>query len=80
MSDAARALTEQFMLWVLEKPRSYREVMDAWRTTCPQLTIWEDAVGAGLFVVKPRKSLPDATVVITDRGLIELADNQNAIS
>jgi len=41
MSDAARALTEQFLLWVLEKPRSYREVMDAWRTTCPQLTIWE---------------------------------------
>ena len=39
-----------------------------------------DAVGAGLFVVKPGKSLPDATLVITDRGLIELADNQNAIS
>ena len=80
MSDATRALTEQFLLWVLKKPRSYREVMDAWRTTCPRLTIWEDAVDAGLVLVRRGKSFAEATVVITDRGLIELAENQNALS
>ena len=34
--------------WVATRPRPYAEVMDAWRTSCPRLTIWEDAVDLGL--------------------------------
>jgi hypothetical protein len=29
-------------------PRSYADVMEAWRTSCPRLTVWEDAVDRGL--------------------------------
>jgi len=29
-------------------PKRYGEVMDAWRTSCPRLPVWEDAVEAGL--------------------------------
>ncbi len=36
-----------FLEWLAAKPRAYREVMDAWRTSCPRLTVWEDAVDAG---------------------------------
>ena len=39
--------------WVDKKPRSYNEVMEAWRTSCPRLTIWEDAVDRGFVVRTP---------------------------
>ena len=38
--------------WVAARPRPYSEVMDAWRTSCPRLTVWEDAVDAGLVDVR----------------------------
>lgn len=30
--------------WVAREPRTYRDTMDAWRTSCPRLTVWEGAV------------------------------------
>ncbi|MGP8123581.1 MAG: hypothetical protein ACLP8B_24050 [Xanthobacteraceae bacterium] len=36
--------------WIARSPRSYREVMDDWRTSCPRLTVWEDAIDRGLIV------------------------------
>jgi hypothetical protein len=30
--------------WIARQPRSYAEVMEAWRTSCPRLPIWEDVV------------------------------------
>src|SRR5215467_138898 len=47
------ALTEQLLAWAAERPRTYGEAMDAWRTSCPRLTIWEDAVDARLIEVLP---------------------------
>ena len=32
--------------------RSYSEVIEAWRTSCPRLTVWEDAIDRGLLVRK----------------------------
>jgi hypothetical protein len=43
------ALTIQFLQWVAEQPRTYAQAMDAWRSTCPRLTIWEDALNDGLI-------------------------------
>jgi hypothetical protein len=42
-----KALVLDLLEWVAEGPRTYQEVMEAWRTTCPRLTIWEDTVDAG---------------------------------
>ena len=36
MSDPAHALTLQFLAWVAERPRSYADAMEAWRSTCPR--------------------------------------------
>ena len=33
--------------FVAREPRSYRETLEAWRTSCPRLTVWEDAVDRG---------------------------------
>ena len=57
------ALILDLLEWVGTTPRPYREVMDAWRTSCPRLTIWEDALDAG-FV-----TLSDQTVRLTPEGL-----------
>jgi hypothetical protein len=35
--------------WIAIRPRPYAEVMDAWRTSCPRLPIWEDAVDLGFI-------------------------------
>jgi len=34
--------------WVGRKERTYHETMDAWRTSCPRLSVWEDATDCGL--------------------------------
>jgi hypothetical protein len=47
------ALTLQLVAWAAERPRTYGEAMDAWRTSCPRLPIWEDAVDARLIEVLP---------------------------
>jgi len=44
MSDAPSLLMIQFLSWVADRPRTYAQTMEAWRTTCPRLSVWEDAV------------------------------------
>src|SRR5262249_57013267 len=34
----------QFLTWVADRPRTYADAMDAWRTSCPRLSVWEDAI------------------------------------
>ena len=55
------------MSWVAERPRDYEEVMTAWRTSCPQLTVWEDAIDAGLLVVSSASD-SGRIVRVTDAG------------
>jgi hypothetical protein len=50
MSPQVSALTLQFLEFLAECPRSYAETMDAWRSACPRMTIWEDALRDGLVV------------------------------
>jgi hypothetical protein len=45
-------LTLQLLEWIATRPRNYAETMDAWRSTCPRLTIWEDAISGGLVQVE----------------------------
>ena len=40
--------------WLAPAPRPYAEVMEVWRTSCPRLPIWEDAVDGGLVVRRLR--------------------------
>ena len=43
------ALTVQLLEWLNDEPRPYADVLDAWHTTCPRLSIWEDACGDGFI-------------------------------
>jgi len=64
--------------WVAKEPRDYSDVMDAWRTSCPRLTVWEDAVDRGL-VVRESRSEHRAVVVATTAGRRLLAEHGRAI-
>ena len=35
------------LAWLGRQPRPYDEVMEAWRTSCPRLPVWEDAIEHG---------------------------------
>jgi len=49
MGDAApESLILDLLEWVASGERSYEEVMDAWRTSCPRLPVWEDVNDRGL--------------------------------
>lgn len=64
------ALTTDFLQWLAGRPRPYAEVMEAWRTSCPRLTVWEDAADAGYVT---RRSEPGGPVVaLTAAGLERL--------
>ena len=46
------ALVQQLLAWIEERPRTYDETMDAWKTSCPRLSVWEDAVAEGLISIE----------------------------
>jgi hypothetical protein len=68
MSDTVvDALILDLLAWLAKRDRSYEEVMDAWRTTCPRLTVWEDANDRGLVM---REEVSGRCIIrITSTGL-----------
>jgi hypothetical protein len=41
--DPLEPLILDLLEWLTIRERTYTEVMDAWRTSCPKLPVWEDA-------------------------------------
>ncbi len=50
MSEVIEPLILDLLEWIAGRPRTYAEVMEAWRTSCPRLTVWEEAAERGLLV------------------------------
>lgn len=71
MQDAAHALTLQFLAWVAEAPRSYADA-EAWRRSCPHLSVWEDAIANGLIRFENGSSMQQQRLVLTARGRAQL--------
>ena len=55
------ALVLDFLDWLAAGPRPYAEVMEVWRTSCPRLPVWEDAVDAGAAI---RRAAPGEGPVV----------------
>ena len=47
------APTVQLLAWIAEQSRSYAETIEAWKTSCPRLAVWEDALADDLVRVSP---------------------------
>jgi hypothetical protein len=67
-TDPAHALTLQFLAWVAEEPRTYVQAMEAWRSTCPRLSIWEDAILDGLVGFDGGPTRNQSRVMLTAKG------------
>lgn len=72
MSDTTTPLTRDFLAWLSAGPQPYIDVMEAWRTSCPRLTIWEDALDAGLVAHRQTPGRP-SLVELTPQGAALLA-------
>jgi hypothetical protein len=78
MTDLIDPLVLDLVEWIAGKPRPYAEVIEAWHSTCPRLTVWEDAIDRGLLA---RRSVPGrGTIVIaTPAGRDFLQRNGRAV-
>ena len=72
MSHKIEALLRQLLAWLAQEERPYADVMEAWRTTCPQLPVWEEANDRGF--VDQTQADGRAVVRITSAGRAFLAD------
>lgn len=78
MSENLDPLVLDLVEWVAREPRTYRDVLDTWRTSCPRLTVWEDAVDRGLL---SREFTADrqTMVMVTAEGKTFLAEHDRAV-
>ena len=60
----------QFLAWVAARRRSHAETMEAWRTSCPRLSVWEDALAEDLVRVERADATlrGEAMVALTEKG------------
>jgi len=72
MSEATNLLMVEFLVWVASRRRTYADVMNAWQSTCPRHTIWEDAMIDGYVQVlrSEKEQDPEVTVTPTGRALL----------
>ena len=66
MNEPASPLTREFLAWISSRPRTYAETMEAWRTTCPRHSVWEDALIDGL--IQFEDAMNESKVTLTPRG------------
>jgi hypothetical protein len=68
---AIAAPTLQLLAWIAERPRTYPETIEVWKSSCPRLTVWEDALSEGLVRVER------GHVLLTAAGTESLAERTN---
>lgn len=68
MSDSViDTLVLDLLEWIGPGPRPVGEVLDAWRTSCPRLAIWEEANDRG-FIVRQLEPGCGQVVLVSDAG------------
>jgi hypothetical protein len=87
MTGAPDPLVLDLVEWVATEPRPYADVLDRWRTSCPRLTVWEDALDRGFVKRVPAvahgseqasaqgSARGSPQVIVTELGARFLRDN-----
>jgi hypothetical protein len=73
MPEPASLIMLQFLAWVADRPRTYAATMEAWHSTCPRLSVWEDAIIDGLVRIDNEAGRP---VRLTPRGRAILEESR----
>lgn len=66
--NAPETLVLDLVEWVAQKPKPMDVVLDAWRTSCPRLPVWEDAVDQG-YVIRTHIDGKGVTVSVSEEGI-----------
>lgn len=79
MTDTVESLVLDLLDWLSRQDRSYEETMEAWRTSCPKLPVWEDANERGLVSVEYNQSCSSVRVTAAGADLLHQCRPQNSL-
>jgi len=68
MTDSLSDLLLDLLEWLGAGARPYTEVLDAWRTSCPRLPVWEEANERG-FIQRDYESGHGQVVSVSAAGV-----------
>lgn len=78
MSDPVDDLVLDLLEWIGPAPRPYAEVIEAWRTSCPRLPVWEEANARGL-VERHQENGTAILVSVTPSGAAYLRERRRRV-
>jgi hypothetical protein len=78
VSDTVDALILDLLQWMGPEPRPYAEVLEAWRTSCPRLPVWEDAIDRG-FITRQHAPGRVALVSVSPAGEEHLRHHRHGL-
>jgi hypothetical protein len=73
--DTVDSLILDLLEWIGSSPRPYAEVLEAWRTSCPRLPVWEDANDRG-FIARRYEPGAGALVAVSAAGAEHLRNHR----
>ena len=79
MFDPVDALILDLLEWIGPCPRPYDQVIEAWRTSCPRLPVWEDANARG-FIAQETGLGGGSFVSVTPAGRTYLAQHRQSLN
>ena len=79
MSDPVESLILDLLEWIGPHARPYAEVIEAWRTSCPRLPVWEDANKRG-FIDHLHEQGRAALVAVSPLGWAHLKMQREVLS
>jgi D-3-phosphoglycerate dehydrogenase / 2-oxoglutarate reductase len=75
MTDDLHTLILDLLEWLGSSSRPYSEVLDAWRTSCPRLPVWEEANDRG-FIERRHSPERGREVSVSTAGAEHLRNNR----
>jgi hypothetical protein len=79
MPDSVDSLILDLLDWMGPAPRPYAEVIEAWRTSCPRLPVWEEANDRG-FIARRRVPGQGTLVSVSAAGAEHLREHRTRLA
>jgi hypothetical protein len=71
LPEPVSLLMLEFLTWISSRRRTYAEAMEAWQSTCPRHTIWEDAIINGFIEIGGAPHPSEVTLTPRGRALLD---------
>ena len=75
MSDPVDALVIDLLEWIGPRARPYAEVIEAWRTSCPRLPVWEEANARG-YIIHEHSAGTGLLISVSPIGVAHLSQHR----